>query len=708
MLVSDNFFDVLGIQPALGRRFAPSEGEVPGRDAVVVLGHDFWSNALAGDGSILGSTVVLNGVDFTVVGVAPASFTGTDIVIRPAFYVPSMMGQRLSRAAATSGNPLEDRTDRAYEIKGRLKSGRSQEAARTELAALWDALQQQYPDANRDRTIAVRSEVQERLYSQPTVAVQVGIMTGLAALVLIIACANVANLMLGRAKARSREIAIRLALGISRMRLLRQLLTESLLLALAGCGLGLAFGYAGIRFLSNVAQTLVPTDMPIVVDPKLDGRVLVFSLVAGLASAVIFGLAPAWQSLKTELIPALKNAESGQTASRKTIGRNVLVVAQVALSMVLLVAAGMLVDGFRRSESLQPGFRIDHLMTMSLDSSLAGHSAAQTHDFYRDLVDRARALPGVVSVALTNSIPLGELWRETVVPEQYQFPTGKDDVSLLAAVVDRDFFETMNVEIVRGRAFTADDKDGSRRVAIVNEAFASTYWPNQDPIGKRLRLADTQRAWLEVVGLTKTSKYANVSEPPTPFLYLPFGQHEKPRMSLLVQTANADASPLAAPLRDLVRTVDLNQPINDLRTYSSFYRQRAIGGRLMLMQATGAMGTLGLTLALVGLYGLVAYSVTRRTREIGIRMAIGAGKSDVMRMVLRQGLILSLTGILVGSVLSVAVGRLILAGLVGLGAPSPATFVMVPVVLIALTIAASYIPARRAARVDPLRALRDE
>jgi putative ABC transport system permease protein len=708
MLVSSNFFDVLGIQPALGRRFTASEGEVPGRDAVVVLGHDFWNNGLAGDGSILGSTVVLNGVDFTVVGVAPKSFTGTDVLMRPAFYVPLMMAHRLSRTGTTSGNPLEDRTDHGYEIKGRLKSGTTQEAARTELAALWSALQQQYPEANRDRAIAVRTEVQQRLNLQPSVAVQVGIMTGLAALVLIIACANVANLMLGRARARSREIAIRLALGISRTRLLRQLLTESLLLALAGCVLGLAFAYGGIRFLSNVAQTLVPSDVPLVVDLKLNGRVLVFTLLGGLTSAVIFGLAPAWQSLKTELIPALKNAESSQTASRKTVGRNVLVVGQVALSMVLLVAAGMLVDGLRRSESLQPGFRTDHLMIMSLDTALAGRTPAQAHNFYRGLADRARELHGVVSVALTSSIPLGELQRSAVVPEHYELPQGTVNASVLSAVVDPSFFDTMKTEIVRGRRFEAGDKDGSRGVAIVNEEFVRTYWPNQEPIGKRIRLGDNRGPWLEVVGLAKTAKYKSLSEPPTPFLYLPFEQHEQPRMSLLVETADADASPLTAPLRDLVRTLDANQPISDLRTFSSFYRARAISGRLMLMQATSAMGALGLTLALVGLYGLVAYSVARRTREIGIRMAIGASRSDVMRMVVRQGLALSMAGILVGSVLSVVAGRLITAGLVGLGAPSQATYIIIPGVLIVLTMAASYIPARRASRVDPLRALRDD
>ena len=544
--------------------------------------------------------------------------------------------------------------------------------------------------------LAVRTEVQQRPHLQPC-RVQVGIMTGRGAGA-INAC-NVANLMLGgpgRARADCDT-----ARG-QRMRLLRQLSTESLLLALAGCSLGLAFGYAGIRFLSNVAQTLVPTDIPIVVDPKLNGRVLVFSLLAGAASAVLFGLAPIWQSLKTELIPALKNAESGQTASRKTTGRSALVVAQVALSMVLLVAAGMLVDGFRRSQSLQPGFRTDHLMIMSLDRSLAGHTDTQSHDFYRDQ-DRARPCPE--SYPSRSPVFLSEVAAQAVVPELYQLPQEKTACL---------FWPPSSVGLLRRECRHSRPcvprrrKDGSRRVAIVNDAFAKTYWPNQDPIGKRLRLADSQSAWMEVVGLTKTSKYANISEPPTPFLYLPFVQHERSKMWVLVQTSTADASPLAAPLRDLVRTIDVNQPINDLRTYSSFYRQRAIGGRLMLMQATSAMGMLGLTLALVGIYGLVAYSVARRTREIGIRMAIGASRSDVVRMVLRQGLTLSLSGILVGSVLSVIVGRLITAGLVGLGAPNPATYVIVPTVLIVLTIAASYIPARRASRVDPLRALRYE
>jgi predicted permease len=707
MLVSENFFDVLGVQPVLGRNFRSEEARVPDRDAVAMLGYDFWKNVLAGDPSILGSVVLINGIDFTVIGVEPPSFTGMDQYIRPAFFAPIMMAERLGAAGTAHERPLEDRTARLFDVKGRLKPGVSRAAARTDLARLWKGLEQQYPDANRNRAIAVRSELQQRIRAEPDTAVLIAMMTSLAAIVLIIACANVANLMLGRARARSREIAIRLALGVGRMRLLRQLLTESLLLALIGAALGLGFAYGGIRFLSSTVQTMVPTDLPIVIEPQMDLRVLAFSLVAAVVSAVLFGLAPAWHSLKTQLVPALKSAEPGQTIKQRTIGRNVLVVAQVALSMALLVAAGMLLDGFRKALVANPGFRTDHLLMMSLDTSLVRYTPAQTHDFYRDLVTRARALSGVASVTLASSIPFkAPFSSETVIPEGYQFPPGRENVSLLAAVVDEHYFATMRTGIVRGRAFTADDKDGSRRVAIVNEEFAKTYWPNGDPIGRRVRLIDSHGPWLEVVGLTKTGKYFGIAEAPTPFLYLPYAQNEKARMSLLVETTSADAAPLAAPLGDVVRDLDVNQPVFSIGTFSTVYETRAIGPRLMLMQVTGAMGLVGLTLALVGLYGVVAYSVARRTREIGIRMAIGAGRSDVLKMVLRQGLMLSTAGILVGAVASVAVARVVRSASGGLGAPNPATYVIVPVLLIGLTIAASYFPARRASRVDPLRALR--
>jgi putative ABC transport system permease protein len=711
MQVSDNFFDVMGVQPSLGRRFAPEEGQVRGRDAVVVLGHDFWANGLSGDAAVVGSTVLLNGIDFTVVGVAPASFTGMDQFIRPAFFVPVVMADRLSPPATTQNGLFEDRAARSFSVKGRLQKGASLGAAQIEMAALWKGLEQQYPEANRNRGVVVRTEFQERIIRERGNAILVAMMTGLVSVVLLIACANVANLMLGRARARSREIAVRLALGVSRARLLRQLLTESLLIALVGGAAGLGVAYAGIQFLASTVQTLVPTDLPVVIEPQLDPRVVTFSLALALASAVLFGLAPVRQSLKTQLVPALKSSELAQGARHRTTGRNILVVAQVALSMVLLVAAGMLLEGFHRSLTTSPGFRTDHLMLMSLDTSLVNYTPAQTHDFYRRLVTRVSALPGVSSAALTSVVPLdpsSALAEMAIVPEGYQFPKDRDRDSVPAAIVDERYFGSIGTAIVRGRAFTADDKENSRRVAIVNEELAKTYWPDQDPIGKRLRLNGGEGPWVDVVGLTRTGLYRFPGESPTRFLYLPFAQNERPSMSVLVETVEEEPPGIASALRETVRTLDINQPVFNVRSFASFYQGRAIGPRLLLMRATAILGAIGLILALVGLYGLVAYSVARRTREIGIRMAIGAGRSDVLRMVLGQGLMLATIGVVAGGAMSLGMVRLLSSGMVGLGSPNAAIYVVVPAALLSLTLVASYFPARRAARVDPLRALRDE
>jgi predicted permease len=681
---------------------------VPGRDAVVVLSYDFWKNTLGSDPSILNNTVLINGIDFTVIGIAPEHFTGMDQFVRPAFYVPLMMASRL---VVASENPLENRQNRFLDVKGRLKPGMTTQQAGEEMTMLWAELARQYPDANRTRVMTVRTELQQRIRTMTANAIISAMMTALAALVLMIACANVANLMLGRARARSREMAIRLALGVGRMRLLRQLLTENLLLAFLGGALGLGFAYGGIRFLAASAQELVPTDIPVAISPELDSRVLFVSLLAAVLSAALFGLAPAWQSLKTELVAGLKSSESGETMRRRTIGRNILVVAQVALSMVLLVATGMVQAGFRQTLATDPGFRTDHLITMALDTSFANQTTPdQSRNFYRNLVERARALPGVRSVALTDNLPLDRGFgsRRQVIPEGYVFPQGQETASLPAAIVDEKYFITMRTEILRGRPFTDMDRAGAALVAIVNEVFAATYWPGQEPVGKRLRLNNGQGPWVEVVGLARTEKYGNVLEPPMPFMYLPFAQQEKPQMSLLVETADADASPLAAPLRAIVRELDVNQPVFGLRTFSTVYEREGIGPQLLVLRTAAGMGILGLTISLVGLYGLVAYTVARRTREIGIRVAIGAGRTDVLMMVLRQGMILAIGGIVVGGIASAGVARLLMAGVTGLAVPNVATFVAVPILLVVLTLVASYIPARRASRIDPLRALRYE
>jgi predicted permease len=710
MLVSDGFFDVLGVQAGWGRVFAADEGRVPGRDAVVVLGYDFWQNVLGGDPSILNSSVVINGVDFLVVGILPERFTGLHQYFRPAFYVPLMMAVPLG---AANDDWSVSRSTRRFAVKARLRPGVTRSVAQSEVSAVWQDLARQYPNENRNRTATVRTELEERVHNDMGNAILIAVMTALGVIVLAIACANVANLLLGRARARSRETAMRLVLGIGRLRLLRQLLAESLLLALAGSACGVVIAFGGTRFLAASARSVVPIDAPIVIEPHLDLRMLGFTLVATVASALLFGVAPAWQSLRTDLVPALKSAELGPVARHRTIGRNALVVAQVALSMMLLVATAIMLDGVRRTFTADPGFRKDHLVMLSTDTSLLKYTSAQSREFYRTLVERASAVPGVQSVALASAIPFGDGGNgsryvpEKVIPDGYQFPRGEESAQVPAAIVDEHYFGTARTRIISGRAFTAADRAGSRPVAIVNEQFGKRYWPGRHPVGERMRLAGSE-GWVEIVGLAETGKYFSVGEAPTPVVYFPFAQRERTEMTLLVETAGRDAAPLAAPLRDLVRRIDVNQAVYNVQTSSAHYERRAIAPRLMVSRTAGAMGVMGLTLALVGLYGLVSYSVARRTRELGIRMAIGATRWDVVKMVLRQGMLLSVTGIVLGGAGSIAVARVLTSASVGSGDPPLAVYAVVPLMLVGLTLTASYVPARRASRVDPLNALRSD
>ncbi len=702
MLVSDNFFSAMGIEPVLGRVFAPDEAKVSGRDAIAVLSYDQWTTTFGRDPGILGRTIRMNGIDFKIIGVTPESFTGMDLYVHPAFYAPLTMMQRLGTIA---GNPLEDRAIRFLQVKGRLRPGTSREQAQAELIGIGKNLEKAYPATNHNHSIAVQTELQARFQQDPYDSALVTTLMALAGLVLLIACANVANLLLARARSRSREIAIRLAIGAGRWRLLRQLLIESALLSCIGGGLGLAFGYLGIRFLQTIQ---IPTDLPIVLLIRLDHRVLLFSLCAAVASTLLFGLAPAWQAARTDLIPALRAAGLTASARRRTIGRDVLVIGQVALSLVLLVAAGMLLEGFRKTLVLNPGFRTDHIMTMQFDTRLVRYTPEQSRQFYRNLVDRARALPGVKSATLAEAVPLSPgQSSQIVIPEGYQFPKGQESATEFGEGIDENYLSTMHTELVRGRAFDASDEADTRPVAIVNEAFAAKYWPNQDAIGKRVRIRDGKGPLLEVVGIAKTARYLFIAEPPTPYVYFPYAQQPSGSMSILVETSG-DPAGIAAPLRDVVRSLDANVPIYNARTMDNFFQMRAISVMLLILELVSAMGLLGLALALVGLYGLISYSVSRRTQEIGIRMALGANRGNVVTMVLRQGLLLSGLGIGIGFVASLGVRGVLSRGLLGLGSSNPAVLVIVPAALLLVTLAACYAPALRASRVDPIRSLRYE
>ena len=702
MVTSENLFRVLGVEAETGRTYAADEGAIPGKDAVIVLGHDFWRDQLGADKSVVGHAMRINGVDFTVIGVLPKSFTGMDQYFRPAFYAPASMLQRINDSKT---NPLEDRANRAFSIKGRLKGSVDIRTAKAELASLASNLERQFPETNRRRSFVARTELEARLAQPSGDAMLVAMLMTLVGLVLLIACANVANLLLARASGRTREIAIRLAIGAGRIRLMRQLIIESLILSLAGCVASFGVAYAGIRLLQTFT---IPTDLPIVLHPELDGRVMLFSLGASLVAALLFGLVPAWQTASPSLVPALKSATAGSTAKSRTIGRRLLVVSEVALAMVLLMAASMMFEGFRKSLIADPGFRTDHRLMMEFDPSLAHYTAEQSGAFYRQLRDRAAALPGIKQVALTNVIPFApNQHEESVAPEGYQFTKGREKAGLFANIVDEHYFETAGTRILRGRAFTAADTAASRRVAIVNEEFARIYWPKQDAIGKRVRLPEHNNEWAEVVGISATGKYTFIAEAPTPFLYLAYAQYPRMSMSLIAETYG-DPAPAIGQIREVVHTLDANLPIFNTRTFDSYFEKRAAAAPKLILQLVGAMGGIGLAIALVGLYGLIAYTVSRRTREIGIRVAIGASARSVLSMVLRQGMILAGSGLVVGGALSALVGKGLAASLAGLGHPSLLTFIAVPVSLILVTMLACFVPAWRASRIDPLIALRYE
>jgi len=700
-LVSDNFFRVAGVMPAIGREFLPGEATAPAQP-VAMVSYDFWQRHYAGDRSAIGSSLRLNGMVFTIVGVTPAFFTGLDRFFRPSIFVPLGMAQRLDAAPA---DPLEDRGRHNLVVKGRLNAGVSQESAQAEVAIIGAALEHQYPQTNRNRHVAVRTELERRIQQSPQLLALVKMLMGLVALILIVACSNVANLLLVRGRARSREIAIRLSIGAGRSRVVRQLMTESLLVALAGGMAGLLAAYGGIRLLETLS---VPSDPPNVLGVQLDWRVVEFSLLAALGSCICFGLAPAWQTARTDFVSALKTGGEGASGKRRTWGRNVLVTGQIALAMVVLIAAGMFLAGFRNMLVMLPEFRTDHLISLDTAPAMLRYSPAQTRAFYRRLVDRVRTMAGVAAVAMAESLPMSTSQTVvSVVPEGYQFQKGREKTLEFGGAVDAAYFSTMRVEITRGRAFTDDDRAGSRRVAIVNQQFAKTFWPGQDPIGKRIRLESADGPSAEVVGVAKTGHYLVVNEKPSPYVYLPYAQNPRSRMTLIVQSAG-DPGALAGPLREAVRSIDGDVPVFNLRTVATLYESRVTDTWMQFFQMVGTMGCIGLALATTGLYGLIAYAVSRRAKEFGIRVALGATRRDVVWLVERRGLILAGVGIAGGGALTAVAAPMLSAGFPGLGGSSAAVDALVPLALLLVSAVASYVPARRAAGLDPLRALRNE
>jgi len=699
-LVSGNFFSVLDLHPELGRSFRPDEDKVPGRDAVVVLGHDLWETEFASAPDVIGKSILLNGLPFTVVGVAPKSFKGPNLWVRADLYVPLAMQPAL--AGGSPRNEFEMRESRGMLVLGRLKPGVSIGQAAAEARVISQQLAQAYPKTNRTCSLVVMTYRQSQMILPATTLVL--FMSGLAAVVLLIACANVMNLMLSRASARSREIAVRLAIGAGRGRLVRQLLTESLVIAILGGGLGLLLAQAGANLFSQIR---VPVDVPVVIDVKLNLEVLLFALAVSVASVILFGLAPALQSTKPDLVPALKSGGAAPDKRRRFLGRNALVIAQVAGSLVLLVFATQAYRGARIIISSSPGFRTDHLLTASFDPKLARDSAEQTKEFFRRLEDEARNLPGVKSAALSHAMPMVPTSGATrVIPEGVQLPSGTEAVSVFSNVVSDGYFATFGVPLVEGREFQLTDRENSGRVVIVNEQFARKYYPNQSVIGKRLRLDGPDGPFAEIVGVAKQSTYIFPIESPMEYLYLPLAQNPTEAMTLMLQTEGPSAG-VTVPLRDMVKRLDSRQPIYGIRSIEEFFDVRVTRTFGLLIQSIAGLAVLGLALALIGLYGLMTYSVSLRQREIGIRMSVGAGQGVVVRMVLKQGMVLAGSGVLIGLLLSLAAGKPVVALVGGHGFHWPLV-ALVTLALLAMAALGAYLPARRASRVDPNIILRQE
>ena len=703
MAVSGNTFDTLGVQPALGRSFGVDADRVVGRDAVVVIDDGLWQRQFASDPDVIGRRVRIGGIDMTVIGVMPQSFTGPDQFVLPSFYIPLAMLPRLNSAA---GDELTRRDLRNLIIKGRVNPGVSVARASEEVQLIAANLARQYPETNRNHGLTVRTEFDARVSARPPLAVTALGVMALAFAVLLVACANVAGLLASRAPVRAREIALRMAIGAGRGRLVRQLLIESLLIAVAGGLVGLMLAQAIIAVFQRLQ---VPSDVPLKLAFALDERVLIVAMLVAASSAILSSLLPALQTTRVDLTVTLKSV--GKSHRARLWGRHVLVAGQLALSLILLTVAVFLFRGFRGEIDRGPGFRTDHILLASFSPAMIRYDAARTESFYRLLVERTKALPRVQSVSLTSSAPMDAISVENtpVAPESFQFPAGTDHVNVRSARIEDGYFDAIGVRLIRGRAFGAGDTTDASRVAVVNEAFARHYWPGQDAIGKRFRLLDRDRSWFEIVGVAATTKYRSLSEGPTEFIYYAWRQRPAAVSTLVVET-QGDAGAMTAAVRQVVTAIDSNMPMFDVRTMQDLYNVSAIGLSTLLVRIVGGMGSIALVLALTGLYGLMAYSVSRRTREIGIRMAVGAHPGSILRMVLDHGLWLTAIGGIVGVIGSIAM-LTVLRALMPF--PAMSRFDITPYAaavpaMLAVTLLAAYIPARRAARIDPLRTLRTE
>jgi predicted permease len=707
MRVSGNYFRVLGAEPSLGRGFRDDEDMVPGRDAVMVLGPVFWKHEFASDQNVIGRKVRLNGAEFTVIGVTPETFTGMTVFGQPDFYMPLAMAKVFS--TDLQKNFFEDRDDRELTVRGRLKPGVAVAQAKNEAAVLGQNFEKEYPKTNHGRGMAAATQFEMRTRDDDVNWRFSVIFVTLAVAVLLVACTNVAGMLLSRARARKREIAVRLAIGAGRLRLARLLMAESLILALLGGAGGVAIGYGICAYFQSIKNIVLMTDLPMIIPFQINTRVLVATVLISVVSAVICGLVPALQSSKTDLVEGLKAADVDMPGRKRLWGRSVLVVAQVAMSLMLLTASFLMMRGFQNTLLDGMEFAKDHLLMTTFDPRLVQYDKVQTKQFFRLLKERIRETPGVEAATLTQNVPMGrdDFDALTFVPDGFQMPRDRENFTSVMDTADEDYFTTMRVPILRGRAFQSMDTAESPRVAIVNEYFARHYWPGQDALGKHFRIDRSDGVPVEIVGIAQTIKVRDTFDKDDDFIYLPMAQHPIARMALMVRSSG-DPLQLVPAVKDVVRQMDPNMPMLGTMTYEDMYLNRAIRGPAVALKLVGAMGLVGLMMTVAGLYGLVAYNVSRRTREIGIRIALGAARGDVLRLIMRNGLMLVGIGTAIGITMGFGVERMMNSMVFNAGGVDFVAYAVVVPLLFVVTMLAAFVPARKAARIEPTQALRYE
>jgi predicted permease len=709
--VTGNYFTALNVQPALGRLILPSEENEPGKASVLVLGYSYWQKRFHGDPRVIGKQVRLNGKPALIIGVAPKQFLGTLPFVEMDGYLPLGNGGALEQAP---GDVMHDRDSRTMRVMARLKPGVSLAQAQSSLDVIAERLARQYPATDRNVTVHVYPERLAR--SQPlgssVIVVMAGFFLVLGAMVLLLACMNVANVLLARATVRRREMGLRVALGASRTRLIRQMLTESILLGLLGGAGGILVG--NWFNPGDLSRLMMNSTLPLRMDVSFDWHVFAYAFGAALLSGIAVGLWPAWRSSRADVNSLLQEGgRSDSAGAGRQRFRNFLVAAQVAGSLILLVIAGLLVRSLQHAGDLRLGFDPSNVLNVTVDPHQIGYDEKQEREFYRQLEARVRMLPGVQSASLALGTPMGHLNivnGGAVTIDDHPTPAGQQAPAVAFNNVDPGYLETMRIPLLRGRSFTGLDDKNAPAVAIVNETMAEKFWPHQDPIGKRFSLKPLYGPAqnMQVVGVAANSKYGFITEDPTPLFYVPMAQNFISMQTLQVRTSVTPES-LIAPVRNEIHKLAPDLPIVETSTMQEMV-EGTNGLQLFRFAAyfAAAIGGLGLLLAVLGVYGVVSFAAVQRTHEIGIRMALGGSQSDVLRLVLRQGAGMVIAGLMVGVIAALALTRVMARFLLDVSPSDPLTYMIVALVLSGVALAACWIPARRATKVDPGVALRYE